>query len=460
MEGLVPVLKISLGILATFLAGYTVILLLFRNSLKRLTLAEQIFLSFPTGVAFITLQMYLVALIGKHWSIANLAAPWACLALIGLTLIFVGRRGALVLSSRKDPFSLVEKALICGIVLQFIYVVFKALALPIEAPDAVAIYAIKAKAFYLKGGIDREILRNVIFEESHRDYPLLLPFAECWMYRAMDSLNDLLVKIIFPLYYLSTLAIFYSVLKKFIRRRGSLLFTFMLSSVPQFAVFGTNGYADLPITCYYTASLLYLFLWMKEKGTPYLLLSSLMSFSAAWTKNEGFMLSLVNILVLTIFLARDRMGFAKKALSLAAYVVPILLLITPWIFLKVTLGLESDIINKSTVTPANMIGNIGRIGPILYEYQKHVFGPKRWNIAWLLVLLVFIVRSRFLFKDESGYIAISIILCLLGYSLVYVISPRDLGWHLSTSASRLILHFLPASMFWVALSTKSELDLF
>jgi len=350
---------------------------------------------------------------------------------------------------------------ICGVALESAYVVIKALALPIEAPDAVAIYAIKAKAFFLAGGIDREILTNPLFEESHQDYPLLLPFAECWLYRVMGGLNDLLAKTIFPLYYLSTLAIFYYCLKRFVRRRGSLLFTFMLAAVPQFAIFGTNAYADLPLTCYYTASLLYLLLWMREKGAgPYLALSSLLSFAAAWTKNEGFMLALVNVVVLTVFLGRERMPFTKKMLSFSVYVVPILVLMTPWISLKATLGLESDVFNRSTLTVANVVDNAGRIGPILYEYQKHIFGPKRWNIAWLLVLAVFIVRSRRLFTDEGGYLAVSVILCLLGYSFIYMISPRDLGWHLSTSASRLLLHILPAGLFWLALATRKELDRF
>ncbi len=302
MAGLFSVLKLSLGILATFFSGYNIILFLFRNSLKKLELSETIFLSFPIGISFISLEMYVLALLGKEWSFPNLAAPWVFLFLINLTWFYTKRRGALKPPSRKPALDLVEKVLICGIVLQVIYVALKALTLPLEAPDAVAIYAIKAKAFYLKGGIDQEILRNAVFKESHQDYPLLLPFAECWIYRVLGSLNDLLVKTIFPLYFLSTLVIFYNVLKRYVRRRGSLLFTFMLSSVPQFAVFGTNGYADLPVTCYYTASLLYLFLWMKEKGTAYLLLSSLMSFSAAWTKNEGWMLSGVNILILIIFL--------------------------------------------------------------------------------------------------------------------------------------------------------------
>lgn len=458
MEGLLLLLKLSFAIFTVFFSGYNILLFLFKDNLEELELSERYSLSFPIGISLISLEMYALALLGKEWSFSNLAAPWLFLFLVNLIWIFRSKSNGFIPSGKAPALSLVEKALIAGISLQFIYVVLKALALPLEAPDAVAIYAIKAKAFYLKGGIDLEILKNSIFKESHQDYPLLLPFAECWMYKVMGSFNDLLVKIIFPGYFLSTLVIFYNVLKRFVKRRGSLLFTFMLSSVPQFANFGTNGYADILIASYYTASFLYLFLWMKEKKMPYLILSSLMSFSAAWTKNEGWMLLVVNLIILIMFLMREKAKLAKMVLSISIYISPTLLLMSPWLFLKTSLGLENDLITRDALMPMKIIKNIGRVWPILYEYQKHVLGPKRWNIAWLLVVVVFIIKFKSIFKEDRLYITSSIIFGILGYTFIYIITFQHLNWHLSTSASRLILHLLPVSLFWLAISTKAELN--
>ncbi|MFA4982360.1 MAG: glycosyltransferase family 39 protein [Candidatus Omnitrophota bacterium] len=460
MIDLFPVVKLTLGILITFFVGYNIIKALSWSNLKIMGSLEIVFLSFPIGISVITLQMFILAIFGKGWSLFNMALPWVFLLLVNLAVFFMRKRRPAEPQAARSALDFVEKALICGIILQVIWVTLKAFALPIEAPDAIAIYALKAKAFYLKGGMDHDILKNVTFKDSHQDYPLLLPLAECWIYRALGNLNDFLAKALFPIFFLSATGIFYSMLKRFIKRRGSLLFTFMLASVPQFTVFGTNAYADLPLTCYYTASLLYLFLWMKEKETPYLLLSALMSFSAAWTKNEGSMLLVINILILAIFLARDKMRFVKKAISLSVYLAVVIVLLLPWISFKNSMALESDIVNKATITPSNVGANLGRVWPILYEYQKHLFGPKRWNIAWISVLVVFILKIRNVFRDEIGYIAFAAILCIAGYTFIYIVTPHDLGWHLSTSASRLMLHVLPVSMFWLALSTKKDLNLF
>jgi hypothetical protein len=452
--------RLFFSIIIPLFIGYNIILIIFRKNLKELMGLEQAALSYITGLSILGLEMFVLSFFGIDWSFRNMASPWIVITLINVAWITMGGFAVSFKTDGKPVLGLIEKIFLGLIIFQIIFVTLKALALPIEAPDAVAIYAIKAKAFYLKGGIDRGILTDVSYKDSHQDYPLLLPLAECFVYRVFGFLNDHLVKIIFPLYFSSAIAIFYFILRRFIERRGSILLAFMLSSVPQFAAFGTNGYADLLISCYYTAALLYLFVWMKERKPCYLMISALMSFSAIWTKNEGWMLFLVNAVVLTLFLMKDKAAVTKKVFIFAGYAAGVIMLILPFVIFKNRLGLESDIISRDTLTPARMLGNIDRLGPIFYEYQKHLFGPKRWNLAWLAVLSVFILKAKEIFKDEKAYLALAIILCLTGYTAIYIITPHGLGWHLSTSASRLLLHFLPVGLFLFALSFKKELDAF
>ena len=137
-----------------------------------------------------------------------------------------------------------------------------------------------------------------------------------------------------------------------------------------------------------------------------------------------------------------------------------MILITPWAGFKNNFNLENDVVNKETFAAWNVVKNFNRIGPILYEYQKHIFGPKKWNLAWLIIAAIFIVKFKKLFKGEWRYFTYALVLSLLGYTLIYIISPKPLGWHLSTSASRILLHFLPLGLFLAAIYTKEELDVF
>jgi hypothetical protein len=44
---------------------------------------------------------------------------------------------------------------------------------------------------------------------------------------------------------------------------------------------------------------------------------------------------------------------------------------------------------------------------------------------------------------------LAVLLIFLGYLVIYVITPYDLNWHLSTSLDRLILQIFPAVVYLV-----------
>jgi len=130
---------------------------------------------------------------------------------------------------------------------EVLYVFFRALIRPMESYDSIAMYAFKSKIFYLAKMIPPDFFKSFSDFVPHIEYPLLIPLAETQFYAFLGYLNDLLVKIIFPLYYVALLAVSYSISKRFLNRRASLLFTFLLATIPQVTDFATNGYADIPV---------------------------------------------------------------------------------------------------------------------------------------------------------------------------------------------------------------------
>ena len=96
-------------------------------------------------------------------------------------------------------------------------------------------------------------------------------------------------------------------------------------------------------------------------------------------------------------------------------------------------------------------------GPILYHLQTQVFGPKNWNLVWILLCAAVGLRHRILLRSPAVFVLCAMGLTLVAYMSVYLITPYtippfDVTWHLRTSASRLLLHVLPQVVFLIGLA--------
>jgi len=425
--------------------------------MKTFFLAEKIALTYCVGIGLLTLEMAALSLLGIKFSIVSLTV---CIALLIAAVLWVTHRSDRSRAPLKEqPLSRLEKFFILGISFEVLYAFFRTLIMPMESYDGIAIYALKSKIFYLARSIPHDFFSSFRDIVPHVEYPLLIPLAETAFYTFLGSVNDLLVKIIFPLYYLSLIMVFYSVSRRFISRRQSLLFTFFLATIPQITDFATNGYADLPFAFYCSAAIFYLYLWITQKKDPFLILSFILSVLAVWTKSEGLMFALVNAAVVIVYMAREKSVYVKGCIYAAVMVA----MAASYMLILRLLGLavNSDFIHSQSSLPVRLITGIERIPAILYEYQIQFFGPKRWNIIWILFIAGFFIGFKRIFSKDMFPLTAAIILIFLGYSAVYMLSsaPQGFGWHLSTSGSRLFIHFVPIVALWlVLLFKKMELD--
>ena len=72
---------------------------------------------------------------------------------------------------------------------------------------------------------------------------------------------------------------------------------------------GGTGYADLQLAMFYAGSIFYVARWIDQQQSKHLALAILFSVFAAFTKNEGLVLALMNgvvILVCGLWAARPR----------------------------------------------------------------------------------------------------------------------------------------------------------
>ncbi|MCX7935015.1 MAG: hypothetical protein N3A66_07125, partial [Planctomycetota bacterium] len=189
----------------------------------------------------------------------------------------------------------------------------------------------------------------------------------------------------------------------------------------------------------------------KAQAAPWLMVSSMTIGWAAWTKNEGIalFLALSAILALSAWQIGDRRFGLRAVLSwLVGASLPLL-----------ALGHF-----KYTVAPANEIIR----GVTLSALAEHLFNLERHLCIWriflerlchhgqalplaVLALAALALHPSALVRSawavRMGAIALALIAAV--YYGVYLISPYELPWHVSTSLERLLAQLWPLMAVWL-----------
>jgi len=224
---------------------------------------------------------------------------------------------------------------------------------------------------------------------------------------------------------------------------------------------GSILYADMPLTYMVLGAVVCLYLYLKEGRRHWLVLSGMYCGLAAWTKNEGWSLTLaVTVSLLLALWLRYRQG--KKngnstALGLSTAILrPLGLFLLgglPW--LLVTL------LYKQAFTPPNDLFAYRALGEILTSMLQswrwsdilgRMLGQLGQYDGRLLLLLALVALVVGFIKEPglpsgAGWLALGLV--LLQYLAIYSLTPHDLDWHLDTALSRLVTHLYPAALFLV-----------
>ncbi|MCG2705212.1 MAG: glycosyltransferase family 39 protein [Candidatus Omnitrophica bacterium] len=452
------IIRLIAGFLVTFAVGWNIVFWLFKRD-RSFAIPERIAFSYMLGLGVITLEMFFYSLMGVPFSIKWVLLPW--IFILPINMYFYHRTapsGKEPAGSKKTVF---DYFLLGGIIFQSLYAFFKAIIRPEDSFDSIGNFAFKAKMFFVEGRVPYDLFMNKAMDIQHVDYPLFVPLSETWMSMFIGSWNDLLVKALFPMFLVALLIVFYYALRRVIGARWALISTFFLATIPHFLNYATIGYADFALIMFYTVSFLYLFLWIAyRRENKYLIAAALFSVLSLWAKNEGALLSLVNIGLLVLFAWLERREMAKNEWFGIAYFVGIICALeTAWFIFIHRMGLSNEFINMDTLKLSVFINNLDRIPLVLYDCQKHIFGPKKWNISLLVFTAGFILYFKRSFSGYFKYITLSILLAFLGYSAFYLITPLEIRYHLQTAGSRTLLHFLPIVVFWIGyLGKELELD--
>lgn len=441
----------------TLSVGYAVIGVICKK--PDFIIPEKCSLAFMSGLGGISVCMFIAGYLGFGFSRIVILSVLSVFSLVGVYLFFkdIYSGGKVRL---KFNFSKIQICFLFLILLLLGYTFYRSIIMPIESYDSVSIYALKSKIIYLNNGIFNNFFKYLSenFHGTHPDYPLLVPMAEVWFYEFCNNFNEFAVKGIFPLYFIFFAVIFYCSLSRYVKNRTHLLiWTFMVCSVPQFNNYATIGVADLILSINFFVSFIYLYKWIfDKKRNSYLVISAIFSALTLWTKNEGMLLVLFNIiLILPSLLSRESRSHLVKT---SLYIFSIFLLILAWNLFKSKNGLINDNFTFSMINLPNFLTGINKIPAILYEYQKQFFGFKKWNICWILCFAIIALRGKSIFKDNNLPFCVVISLFFASYSFMYVFSQVEIHFFLSKTFSRFLLHIFPVVFFWAGMLSKDYLS--
>ena len=335
-----------------------------------------------------------------------------------------------------------------------------------EGWDAFAIWNLHARFLFLGGTHWRDGFNSLI-PWSHPDYPLLLPatIAHLWSYLGHD--NPLVPAIVGLIFAFSTLTLLVSSLASLRGRNAAMLGGLALSSTPFFVEQGTSQYADVPLSFFILASLVLLHVSESycRQSPRLMVLSGLAAGCGAWTKNEGllFLFALIVAQVSAVATAQEEesAGESRRKWRLIAYfglgTAPLLLLIA---WFKHTIATPGDIFSS----PSTMLQRIltpTRYWIILQWFGKELLRFGNWWIVpgtatmFAFYLLIF-RRQKSDGRRAFRISALALLLTLAGYFAIYLITPRDLYWHLRFSLNRLFLQVWPSAIFLFFLFIRSS----
>ncbi len=362
----------------------------------------------------------------------------------------------------RSRLTFIEIILILIILFEIVFVFSAAVLRPVINYDAFSTWGWKAKVFFIQ---PQEAFTpdSALFlgGESRQNYPLHIPLLMTWTYLGMGEINDVLINLIFAVYFLALLGFVYISLRSFVSRKISLIFTVFLATLPLLAYHGFAAYADLTLVFYFTLAAIFLFKYMYEvqPRTSNLILAGIFAGLTTWVKNEGLMLAGILLIVLLIYLVRrvvswvvekgfSQVGFRLK--PLAVYLLYFAIFFLPWFILKKFLGMGYA---TGGAEALEWSGFHPEIFPKLFEYLFLLHSFHLWPGIFILILFFNLQK---VFVKHNFYLLLIILGVLAGYLTLYLFTASYQYVLNGMAVGRNFLTLMPISIFLSAILVKAQ----
>jgi hypothetical protein len=194
-----------------------------------------------------------------------------------------------------------------------------------------------------------------------------------------------------------------------------------------------NGYVDGLVAIYFSFSsyLVYDIFVNKQNSFYYLLITFCFFIILSLLKNEGIVMVtiLLSIMIIINISKKEMLQNNKKIIFLLFSLIPILI----WKITCINYNVSNDIINYNA---------LNSLKDMIFNYNSFKLIFKFLILDTKLILSIIFILIAFNFTKNKRIFYFSL---LVGMSymfllfMVYLITPYDLTWHLSSSGSRVIM---------------------
>lgn len=429
-------MQLIYALLVPFLLGIALFLLVYKKASLYLALAA----SYPIGCGILAFIMFLLGIARVPLNLTNISiAAWGVIILF-FVFVAIGKRGSI--SSPSLQFRPIDFLLLSLIGAKVAYVFAEAMIKPVFTWDAWSRYAAVAKFIFIDHSFLTPISTRVM-----EDYPLLIPLNQSWIMFCEGYWNDLAIKIISPILFLSLLAIFYWGLRRSIGRTMSLFFTFLLSTLPFMVFHATTAYLDLPMTVYYSAGTIFVYLYLKNKEGKDLLLAAIFLGLGIWTKRAGIYLAGIDSIVLLGYLAIEN---REKLWDTLQYFIVLALIGLPWV-----------IYNK-LVAPSHhyTLQTLASPNPNFSDFTlffDKMFNSANWHLAWILLVLAMVLFYKKITKEKT-FLLVVILLNLAALAYLFLFTGSHQYLLDGTLWNRVMMYMMPVVLFFSGLILEPLLN--
>ncbi len=395
------------------------------------------------------------------------------LGVIGITSI--------ILSLRRYGFSLVWRIIPRGSALVVLImtliivapVVLHSVLYPLTSWDAKMIWMMKAKALYVEPHVPNTLFESDLFNSAHKDYPLGFPAIIAGHYNWYGAVAEQPVAASYVAYWWAILVVAAGTIERVLgpRRRRALLFVgpslILCLSAGTLLEFAGLGLADIPLASYFLAAGCSMLIGLSDsnKNTriSWLTLGLLFSGIGMTIKNEGvpFFILYLFFSVWTVLSLRKpqipnehavNKGILRGLMPFLVMLAGVLVSVGTWQSLKMKNGYSVDLLIPIERTVSDYFF---RGIDTAQWFIKEVPNFDHWGWGLLPALLLVIAIFVTLIKIKQSKLSAAPLLLVFGqafvYYLIYVRSPHELTWHITTSLDRVFLHLVP-SLFVLACS--------
>ena len=296
---------------------------------------------------------------------------------------------------------------------------------PTYSWDAWAIWLFHAKRIFFEQSIIAQLDEYAMW--THNDYPVIAPTFAASLATLVGGWNNIFPKLAFLLMYFPPLIL--SI--KIFNVRYHLLFLILALFILNLHLI--NGYVDGLVAVYFSFSsyLVYDIFVNKQNSFYYLLITFCFFVILSLLKNEGIVMVtiLLSIMIIINISKKEMLQNYKKIIFLLFSLIPILI----WKINCINHNIKNDIINYN-------VPNILTDRIFDYNSFKLIFKFLILDTKFILSIIFILIAFYFTKNKKIFYFSLLVGMSyIFSLFMVYLITPYDLTWHLSSSASRIIM---------------------